>query len=211
MMRTRWLAMVSVMAALAAGPAVAQEACNACLKAAAGAGNKCQEASKAPADAIACDKQFAGRHRQCALGACKGTPHAEQTPCKGCLEYARVEVEKCLQTMKSPADKARCDQQAKLMSDSCNQRFCAAEPAKPAASALPAKPAPAAAPDACIDCRKATAISAIQCHQSSRSDADKAACDKKGQDAVKACSEGACKGRTPETPPAKAATKPAEK
>lgn len=70
---------------------------------------------------------------------------------------------------------------------------------------------PTFAQDACIDCRKSTAITAIQCHQAARSDADKAACDRKGQEAVKACSEGACKGRAAGAPAGKAPPKPAAK
>jgi len=138
-MRTPILTLLAVLWAQSATPAAAQEACNACLKAAAGEGNKCQEAAKGPADGVACDKIFATKHRQCALGACKGTPHAEQTPCKGCREFARVEVAKCVATIKAPVDRSKCDKQAAEMGASCNERFCSAEKSVPIAKPAPGK------------------------------------------------------------------------
>ena len=66
---------------------------------------------------------------------------------------------------------------------------------------------------ACVDCRKALAVEMIQCHQAAKTDAERAACDKKGGDKKKTCDEGVCKGVASAAPEkaAEPAPKPAPK
>ena len=45
----------------------------------------------------------------------------------------------------------------------------------------------------CIECRKAALLEVQKCFADAKSDADKSACTKKGQELTKSCDDGVCK------------------
>lgn len=45
----------------------------------------------------------------------------------------------------------------------------------------------------CIECRKAALLEVQKCMASAKTEAEKSACTKKGQDLTKSCDNGACK------------------
>ena len=106
-------------------PAIAAQ-CTQCRDNAATQQRKCEAAARAPAQREVCGTSGAQAQNACAEGACKGLATASMTDCAICIRKAQVEVGRCEQKARSPADHTACRSVGDERRRVCDERACRA-------------------------------------------------------------------------------------
>ena len=110
----------------AQSPAPIAAQCQQCRDNATQQQRKCETAARAPAQREACGTSGAQAQNACAEGACKGLATASMTDCAICLRKAQVEVGRCEQKARSPADHTACKTIGDERKHGCDERACRA-------------------------------------------------------------------------------------